>query len=310
MEPEEIKEKEVEIIEKPATPPTPTPSSTSENPIFQETSLPTEPTPTPQPNPAPTPEPTPTPKPDPQPTPEPASQEKNSQTTIQQTPSQTPQQSTQYPSSTPMKRNIAFKYKIGDLTRGNPIMDGERFSKLDLNGKEVVRVNIIANVIDKFISETEDRKFGTLTLDDASGQIRIKLFGDDISKFENLTQGQTILVIGTLRFYNNELYINPEIIKQAEPKYLLIRKLEVEKAQASQPQTPQLQQDQVKQLKDQIIEKIKSAEAEGKEGIDTEQLIMDLKDFPADSINKEIQNLLEQGVAYEPKPGKIRFLGV
>jgi len=285
MEPEEIKEKNVERIEKPTTP-TLTPQSQ----------------PTPQPEPTPTSEPTPNPEP-----PKPAPEKDSQLTEIPKQPQQNP---TSYSSSTPMKRNIAFKYKIGDLTRGNPIMDGERFSKLDLNGREIVRVNIVANVIDKFISETEDRKFGTLTLDDASGQIRIKLFGDDIKQFENLTQGQTLLIIGTLRYFNNELYINPEIIKQAEPKYLLIRKLEVEKEQASQPQTPQLQTDKLKQLKDQIIDKIKSAETEGNDGIDTEQMIMQLKDFPADAINKEIQNLLEQGVAYEPKPGKIRFLGV
>jgi len=232
--------------------------------------------------------------------------EKDSTLTPQQKPN--PEKTIAQQSSQTFKRNTAYKFRIGDLTKGNPIMEGERFSKLDLNGKEIIRVNLIANVIDKFENITEEKKYASLTIDDASGQIRVKVFGDEVSKFQNTTQGQTILVIGTLRYFNNELYINPEIIKQVDPRYLLVRKLEVEKEQASQPQTPQLQTDKLKQLKDQIIDKVKSAEST--EGIDTEQLIMDLKDFPANSINQEIQNLLEQGVAYEPKPGKIRFLGV
>jgi hypothetical protein len=51
---------------------------------------------------------------------------------------------------------------------------------------------------------------------------------------------------------------------------------------------------------------IKQAEAEG--GIDTERIVLELKAAP-ELINQEIQKILEEGLAYEPRPGKIRYLG-
>ena len=76
------------------------------------------------------------------------------------------------------KRHIAFKLRIGDILIGKPVLDGERFSFLELGDKKIIRVNVVGNIVDKFESEGE-RKFANLTLDDASGQIQIRTFGDD-----------------------------------------------------------------------------------------------------------------------------------
>ena len=93
----------------------------------------------------------------------------------------------------------------------------------------------------------------------------------------------------------------PEIIKQQEPKYLLVRKLEFEKEKPVE-----IPKEQVKAVKDQIIDMIKQGESDG--GVDTDKIIMEIKANP-DIINQEIQKLLEDGLAYEPRPGKIRYLG-
>lgn len=199
-----------------------------------------------------------------------------------------------------MQRATAYKLRIGDILAGKQIIEDERFSFLELGDKQIIRVNIVANVIEKFESEGEKR-YLSLTLDDASGQVRIKIFGDDVSKFSNIEQGQTIMVIGKLRFFNNELYILPEIIKQQDPRYLLVRKLELEKEKPKE-----IPKEQVKAVKDQIIEMIKNAEKD--EGIDIDKLIMEIKASP-DLINQEIIKLLEEGLVYEPRPGKIRYLG-
>ena len=126
------------------------------------------------------------------------------------------------------KRNVAFKLRIGDIATGKPNIEGERFSSLEIGNKKIVRVNIIGNVIDKYGSEG-DKKFSIITLDDGSGQIKAKAFGDDTKRLENVNQGQTILILGVLRYFNDELYISPEIVKDMDPRYLLIRKIEVEK---------------------------------------------------------------------------------
>ena len=198
------------------------------------------------------------------------------------------------------QRATAYKLRIGDILAGKQIIEEERFNFLELGDKQVIRANIIANVIEKYESERET-KYLSFTIDDASGQIRVKVFGDDVKRFKEIQQGNTVMVIGKLRYYNNELYILPEIIKIQDPKYLLVRKLELEK------EKPRIQdKQQIRAIKDQITDMIKQAETEG--GIDTDKLIMEIKASP-DIINQEIQKLLEEGLAYEPRPGKIRYLG-
>ena len=201
------------------------------------------------------------------------------------------------------KREIAYKLRIGDVLAGKPIIDEQsgRFNLLELGDKKIVRVHIIANVIDKFTSEGE-KKFANLTIDDASGQIQIRAFGDDTNLFKDISQGHTLRVIGVLRTFNNELYILPEIIRIIDPRYLLVRKLELERSKPAQ----EVKKEEMFAVKDKIITKIK--EAEPQEGIDSERLIMELRAQP-DIINQEIRKLLEEGIIYEPRPGKLRYLG-
>lgn len=198
------------------------------------------------------------------------------------------------------KRNIAYKLRIGSISTGKPIFEAEKLKSLDIDGKQIVRVNIIANVIDKFIQEGE-KKFGSLTIDDASGQIKLKAFGDDVDKFAQFNQGDTILAIGLLRHWNNEIYLTPEILKKKDPSFLLVRKLEIE---SEMPKS--LNKENLLVLKDKIINLVKEAEKTG--GIDVEKIILDLHE-PPEIINQEIKKLLEDGMAYEPRPGKLRYLG-
>lgn len=208
------------------------------------------------------------------------------------------------------KREIAYKIRIGDLLKGNQIFDetpqnpettNKRLLHLELGDKKLIRVNLISNVIEKYESEGEKR-FASITLDDGSGQIRARLFGEDIKKFQELNQGDTIIIIGLLRSYNQELYILPEVLRKQDPRYLLIRKLEIEKAYIKK----EVPKEEIKVLKNQLIEKIKAAETN--QGIEIEQLILELKTTPG-LVNQEIKKLLEEGIIYEPKPGRLRYLG-
>jgi len=199
-----------------------------------------------------------------------------------------------------LKRRVAYKIRIGQINGARQNIEGERLRNIEVGEKEVVRVNLIANVVDKFIQEGE-KKYGNLTLDDASGQIRVKVFGEDVSKIEQFNQGDTMLVIGLVRAWNDELYLTPEIMKKKDPAFLLVRKLEVE---ADMPKI--LDRAQIAELKDKILSMVKDAEPDG--GIDIEKIILELKE-PPETINSEIKRLLEDGVAYEPRPGKLRYLG-
>jgi len=202
------------------------------------------------------------------------------------------------------KRHIAYKFRIGDILVGKPILDGERFSFLELGGKKIVRINLIGNIVDRFDSEG-DKKYSFFTLDDGSEQISLKVFGDDVDKFKSITQGLTVLVIGVLRYWNNQLYLTPEIIKQQDPKYLLVRKLEIEKQRSAN--APPVEKKQITAVKDQILESIKKSEVDG--GIDVDQIIMKLREVSPEIINQEIKKLLEEGIIFEPRPGRVRYLG-
>jgi len=198
------------------------------------------------------------------------------------------------------KRHVAYKFQIGTLLSGKPEMEGDKIKFMLLQDKQVIRVNLIANIVDKYVQDGE-KKFGSMTLDDATGQIKVKVFGDDVDKIQGFEQGDTILAIGILRHWNNEIYMTPEILKKKELNFLLARKLEIEKSAPKE-----YNKEQLSMLKDKIIGFVRDAENNG--GIDIEKIILELKE-PAESIKREIKKLLEDGVAYEPRPGRLRWLG-
>ncbi|MBT4257688.1 hypothetical protein HOD88_00700 [archaeon] len=209
------------------------------------------------------------------------------------------------PEENQYKRNIAFKLRIGDLLIAKPIFDQEKYKYSELGGKNVSRVNVVGNIVERYDSEGE-KKYSFLKLDDGSGQISLKIFGEDVDKFKSIGQGLTVTVIGFLRNWNNETYITPEIIKEQDPKYLLIRKLETEKERNNEA-APIENKAEFVAIKDKILGTIKAAEEEG--GIEMDQIIMNLRDIDTEIINQEVQKLLEEGIVFEPRPGKVRYLG-
>ncbi len=212
------------------------------------------------------------------------------------------------------KRNVAFKLRIGDLTRGQPVNDptnldnsgNPRIKFVEVGNKQVIRVNIVANVVDKFSSEG-DKAYSNLTIDDATGQMRLKMFGDDVSRFNSINPGDTVMVIGLVRYFNNEIYVSPEIITVKDPRYLLVRKLEIEKeGGVISESVKHAPKEEILAVKDQIIKMIKESEETG--GVDADKLLMTIK-APPELINQEVRKMLEEGLAYEPRPGKLRYLG-
>jgi hypothetical protein len=197
------------------------------------------------------------------------------------------------------KRNVAFKLRVGDILKGKPVMADGRFICLELGDKKVVRVNVLANCVDKFVTDGE-KKYASLTIDDASGQLRLKAFGDDVGMIADFVPGDTLQIIGNVREWNSELYILPEVVKKVDPRWLLVRKLEIQESRKDIPVSDNAP------VRDVILDKIKKAEADG--GVDIDQLIMDTEASP-DLINGEIKKLLEEGLIYEPRPGRLRYLG-
>jgi len=199
------------------------------------------------------------------------------------------------------KRNTAYKLRIGDVLKGVPMITEGKFLFLELGDRKVVRVNILANCVDKFIQEGE-KQFGSLTVDDASGQLKLKVFGEDIDRVKDIMQGDTLQIIGNMREWNGEIYMIPEVVKKVDARWLLVRKLEIQNARKDLP----VGEKGDNSLKNQVLDKIKGAESDG--GIDRETLVMDIEAAP-EAIESETKKLLEDGLIYEPRPGRLRYLG-
>jgi len=199
-----------------------------------------------------------------------------------------------------MERQIAYKFWIGALIKGKINVENERFTSVEIGNKKISRINIIANVIDKYSDEL--KPYVAITLDDASGQIRAKAFADSVNTLSEINIGDTILIVGMLRVFNNELYILPEIVRIVEPKWAMVRKLELIKEHgkfdAAESKTPETDN------KKKVLNFLK----QNSEGIEIDKMIMQLSDMEVVQINNIITELISDGLIYEPMPGKLRSI--
>lgn len=122
-------------------------------------------------------------------------------------------------------RLTARKIHIEDVIRGNYYtQDG-----FDPNyiitpyGLRVSRGRIVGTVVDTYIND--DETYGALTLDDGTETIRAKFF-QDLDMMENIQEGDIIEVIGKIKEYDDEVYIQPELLLPRNPNYELLRALE------------------------------------------------------------------------------------
>jgi len=60
-------------------------------------------------------------------------------------------------------------------------------------------------------------------------------------------------------------------------------------------------------VRDRILGAIKAAEEDG--GVEMDKLIMTLSTIAPVIINQEVEKFLEEGIIFEPRPGKVRYLG-
>jgi len=189
-------------------------------------------------------------------------------------------------------RKTAYKVWIKNINKGNPLIEDNRLVGVEINGNVISRINIIANVIDKFVGNN----FVILTLDDSTGIIEVRDFENLL---EDIDVGDTVLVIGTLRIFNEKIYVLREIIKKVHPLYLLARKLELEKIYDLKGE--------IKKTNSEIVfEKIK--EIEEREGeVDVEKLHLELE-LTREEIKKIIEKLMEDMKIYEPRPGIFKVL--
>jgi len=238
------------------------------------------------------------------------------------------------------KRIHSVKTRIKDITGGRYVAQ-EGFNPnyvLTKYGLRLSRVRILATVVDKFISE--GGKFASVTLDDGTDTIRVKVF-NAVSMYDNIGVGSEVDVIARVKEYQGEIYLAPEIINVADDSNMqLLRELELRQQDREvegkrkiilehQKQTSDMselerlmherygiQPEEVESMlqvheepqdnrKEEVLKLVEKLD-DGN-GCDYADLIK-ASGLPEDVIDSMVNELLEEGSCFEPKPGKIKKL--
>lgn len=200
-------------------------------------------------------------------------------------------------------------------------------------------------VVDRFAEN--GGSYSAITIDDTSDTIRCKFFGGT-KIFDGIAEGDLVDVVGKVREYNGEIYIAPEIVtKITDPNFETLRMLEIaaitkrqkekitrlrelKKRTADLKELKALAKDamseedvesiteagemideafakkpeQAKDAKEIILKIIGES---GQEGVDY-QLVLAKSGLPENAVDMAVQKLLEGGILFEPRPGKLKSL--
>jgi RPA family protein len=236
----------------------------------------------------------------------------------------------------PMQRQTAARVRIVDLVSGEWVKkDGMEPSYVVTPGKEnVSRARIVATIVSRY--DSEDGNFSSVTLDDATATMRIKVW-KEVEVLAGFKAGDLVSVIGKVREYGGEIYIVPEIINKVTPDEESLARLEIikklrggkpaegaghkEKAhvkaehepakhhhaekpaahhekKGEPPAVPEKAEESPRKRLITIIEK-------SADGIRYADLLKE-SGFPEEDIEDVINELLGEGICYEPVPGKIK----
>jgi len=127
-----------------------------------------------------------------------------------------------------MKRAIAYRFRIKDLAGGEYVAGGtiDNPTYVKLGDMNVSRVDLLGRVLEKSDSEG----FSSMTLQDKTGKIKIKVFGNDSIIANAVAIGDLVRVIGKIRQDNIERFVLGEIVKKIDDaNYELLRDKELTK---------------------------------------------------------------------------------
>lgn len=118
--------------------------------------------------------------------------------------------------------------KIVDLSTGEKVFDDEAgFLKyIETEEGPVARAAVVGTVLDTNIND--ETNSGSIVLDDKSGVIRVQTFGEGLSKIKDVKQGDTVIVFGKVREYDNNVYLLLQILKKISIEEMQARKAYVD----------------------------------------------------------------------------------
>ncbi|UCD02844.1 MAG: hypothetical protein JSV63_03615 [Candidatus Aenigmatarchaeota archaeon] len=213
----------------------------------------------------------------------------------------------------PMQRQTAKKVRIVDVVSGEWVKkEGMEPSYIITPLKEnISRMKIAGTVVGKFTSE--DGNFSSVTIDDSTATIRAKLWRE-IALLNDVNMGDIVSLIGKVREYEGEIYVVPEMIRKITPDEEALARLDILRGLKGQRQ-PQprhagghLQQpppEEPRPEESDLRKNILTVIEQNEDGIKYGDLIAQVG-APEEGMEAVINELLGEGVCYEPTPGKIK----
>jgi len=241
------------------------------------------------------------------------------------------------------KRLVAERVRICDIVNGVFFHGSKEEMRasyvITAFGEKISRVNVIGSVTDVFLSENGN--YGSVTVDDGTATVRAKVFGDGVVLIKDVAAGNLVLVIGKVKEYNGEIYVNAEIVRRIEdPNYENLRKLEILKRLKEKKKMVE----EIRGLVDQMSDEELNEHARKKYGLDEESLrvvrenlkvvkeidykprilemiksmdkgdgvevskIFEVVDLPEKLVENAINELSESGALYEPRVGILKVV--
>ncbi len=213
-------------------------------------------------------------------------------------------------------RNTAYRAWISILLSSEYAKEEGEFGSWYINfrGKKISRVNLICSIVDKYSGDN----YSSITIDDGSGVIAVKAWGEDTKFFFDLNIGDLVMVVGKVRQYSG-LYIVPEIVKKLDnPFWLKLRKLELTKehgeserveANFSEVKSESAAEEVVEERvesgnsREKVMNLIESMDAGS--GADISEVI---KNSGMEGAEGVISGLIQDGQIFELHKGKLRVM--
>ena len=213
-----------------------------------------------------------------------------------------------------IKRQTAFRAWIAQLHNGNYVKkDGWESNYVEVNGKKISRVNILATVVAKF--SADDNNYASITLDDFSSTIRAKCWGEDTRIINGINLGDVVIIVGKIREYNEERYLTPDFIKKIDdPNWEIVRKLELFKEYGKLGVTNGVKKEIFEKKlingnernRQKIYGLIEKLDVDDN-GAKIDDIIRESK-LDGEEIEGILNELLKEGEVFQPKPSRFKIV--
>ncbi|MFW9932108.1 MAG: hypothetical protein ACFFDR_05570 [Candidatus Thorarchaeota archaeon] len=120
------------------------------------------------------------------------------------------------------ERLTAIRASVSDIIDGE-YGDDEGPYVISPQGVELRRVMLVGSIVD----QVPGNNFASITIEDDTGSILAKAWGAEAGLLEKVSTNILALVVGKIREYNSEIYIQPEIVKPVDdPNIMIMHKYE------------------------------------------------------------------------------------